>query len=57
MLLSGVEIYIICYRQTTEVNAECVLDLYLVAVNILKGHWQHLTFDLGPEVIDLTEEL
>lgn len=56
MLLSGAEICIICGPLTTEVNAEPIIDLSLVAVNILKGHWQHLTFDWGPEVIDLTGE-
>ena len=39
-----------------EVNARSVLGLSLVAAKILKGHWQNLTFDWVPGVIDLTEE-
>lgn len=56
MLLSGAGICIICCRLNMEVNAKSSLGLSLVAVNILKGHWQNLTFDWGPGMIDLTEE-
>ena len=56
MPLSGAGICVICCRLNTEVNAKSVLGLSLVAINILKGHWQNLTFDWGPDVIDLTEE-
>ena len=56
MPLSGAGICVICCRLTMEVNAQSVLGLSLIAAKILKGHWQNLTFDWGPGVIDLTEE-
>ena len=53
---SGAGICVIRCRLNTEVSAKSILGLSLVAVNILKGHWQNLTFDWGPGVIDLTED-
>ena len=56
MPLSGAGIFIIRCRLNMEVNAQSILGLCLVAVDISKGHWQNLTYDWDPVVVDLTEE-